>query len=131
MGISFSKSFLKYELIKPENLHLITRNKEKIEEISTECPGSKVSCFEELKEIAADLVIVAVKPQDFAFVAENIPFQFSENQMLLSIMAGIKIEKIQKIFYHQKVVRAMPNSPTLLGMGITGIPLQREFLFKI
>jgi pyrroline-5-carboxylate reductase len=40
--------------------------------------------------------------------------------MLLSIMAGIKIEKIQKYFSHQKVVRAMPNSPTLLGMGITG-----------
>ena len=33
MGISFSKSFLKYELIKPENLHLITRKKEKTQKI--------------------------------------------------------------------------------------------------
>lgn len=120
MGLSFSKSFLKYELIKSENLHLITRKPEKIEKISKEFPGAEVSCFQDLKEVNADLVIIAVKPQDFQFVAENIAFRFNEDQMLLSIMAGIKIEKIQKYFNHQKVVRAMPNSPTLLGMGITG-----------
>ncbi len=130
MGISFSKSFLKYELIKAENLHLITRKKDKIEKISKEFPGSKVSCFEELKEIAADLVILAVKPQDFAFVVENISVQFNENQMLLSIMAGIKIQKIQKLFNHQKVVRAMPNSPTLLGMGITGYTAAEGISFQ-
>ena len=130
MGISFSKSFLKYELIKAENLHLITRKKDKIEKISKEFPGSNVSCFEELKEIAADLVILAVKPQDFAFVVENISVQFNENQMLLSIMAGIKIQKIQKLFNHQKVVRAMPNSPTLLGMGITGYTAAEGISFQ-
>lgn len=120
MGISFSKSFLKYELIKPQNLHLITRKKEKIHKISEEFPGAVVSSFDEIQNLEADLVIIAVKPQDFQFVAENLPFQFNENQMLLSIMAGIKIEKIQNLFNHKKVVRAMPNSPTLLGMGITG-----------
>ena len=120
MGLSFSKSFLKYELIKPENLHLITRKKEKVAKISKQFPGSKVSAFEEVKEIEADLIIIAVKPQDFQFVVEHISFGFKENQMVLSIMAGIKIEKIQQLLDHKKVVRAMPNSPTLLGMGITG-----------
>lgn len=120
MGISFSKSFLKYELIKPENLHLITRKKENIEKIANEFPGAKIWSFDEINSIDSDLVIIAVKPQDFQYVAENLPVKFSEKQMLLSVMAGVKIEKIQKIFNHKKVVRAMPNSPTLLGMGITG-----------
>ena len=120
MGISFSKSFLKYELIKPENLHLITRKKEKIQKISEEFRGSKVSVFDEISDIDADLIIIAVKPQDFQFVAENLSFRFKENQMMLSIMAGIKIEKIQQLLHHKKVVRSMPNSPTLLGMGIAG-----------
>lgn len=120
MGLSFSKSFLKFELIQPENLHLITRKKEKIQKISKQFPGSKVSCFVDVSTIDADLVIIAVKPQDFQFVAENLPFQLNENQMVLSIMAGISIEKIQHLLNHKKVVRAMPNSPTVLGMGITG-----------
>lgn len=120
MGLSFSKSFLNFELIQPENLHLVTRKKENIQKISKQFPGAKVSCFADVSSIDADLVIIAVKPQDFQFVAENLPFQLTENQMVLSIMAGISIEKIQHLLNHQKVVRAMPNSPTVLGMGITG-----------
>ncbi|WP_265129563.1 pyrroline-5-carboxylate reductase [Chryseobacterium oranimense] len=120
MGLSFSKSFLKYELIKPENLHLITRNQSKISKIAEEFPKSVISTFEETSDLDADLIIVAVKPQDFQHVAQNFRFTLKENQMVLSIMAGIKIEKIQKLLNHPLVVRAMPNSPTLLGMGITG-----------
>lgn len=120
MGLSFSKSFLKYELIKPENLHLITRNHSKVRKISEEFPKSKVSLFEDLNAIDSDLIIIAVKPQDFQKTAENIKFSLKENQMVLSIMAGIKIAKIQTLLNHKLVVRAMPNSPTLLGMGITG-----------
>jgi pyrroline-5-carboxylate reductase len=120
MGLSFSKSFLKYELIKPENLHLITRNESKFAKISEEFPNSKISTFQDVKDLDADLVIVAVKPQDFQNVVDNIQFSLKKDQMVLSIMAGIKIEKIQKLLNHPMVVRAMPNSPTLLGMGITG-----------
>lgn len=53
-------------------------------------------------------------------MAENLSFQLNEDQMVLSIMAGISIEKIQHLLNHKKVVRAMPNSPSVLGMGITG-----------
>lgn len=120
MGLSFSKSFLKYELIKPENLHLITRSQSKILKIKEEFPKSEVSVFEEVKNLDADLIIIAVKPQDFQKTAESFQFSLNENQMILSIMAGIKIEKIQESLNHKFVIRAMPNSPTLLGMGITG-----------
>lgn len=120
MGLSFSKSFLKYDLIKPESLHLITRNQSKLTKITEEFPHSRISIFDDIKELDADLIILAVKPQDFQNVAENFSFTLKENQMVLSIMAGIKIAKIQKLLNHPLVVRAMPNSPTLLGMGITG-----------
>ena len=120
MGISFSRSFLKYELIKPKNLHLITRSDHKKTKLADSFPDSEISTFEEIKNLEADLIIIAVKPQDFAFVAENLPFNIPEKSLVLSIMAGISIEKIQNLLDHKFVVRAMPNSPTLLGMGITG-----------
>jgi pyrroline-5-carboxylate reductase len=93
----FSKSFLKYELIKPEHLHLIIRSQEKISKIAEEFPKSTVSTFDEVNELDADLIIIAVKPQDFQTVAQNIRFTLKENQMILSIMAGINIEKIQNL----------------------------------
>lgn len=130
MGLSFSKSFLKYELIKPESLHLIIRNTSGVSKISEEFPKSKISAFEDVKELDADLIIISVKPQDFQNVAENFQFVLKENQMVLSIMAGIKIEKIQKLLHHPFIVRAMPNSPALLGMGITGYTAAQGISFS-
>ena len=78
MGLSFSKSFLKYELIKPEDLHLITRNESKIQKITEEFPKSEISIFENVSELDADLIIVAVKPQDFRHAAENFKFKLNE-----------------------------------------------------
>lgn len=130
MGVSFAKSFLKYELIKPENLQLITRKKSNIPRLTEEFPGSKISVFYEDVIIDSDLVIIAVKPQDFQLLMENFSFQCKEDQMILSIMAGIKIKQIQKFINHKKVVRAMPNSPTLLGMGITGYSVAEGISFN-
>jgi len=120
MGLSFSKSFFKYELIKPENLLLITRHTERKEEIRSLFPHSEIASFSEIEVLNADLIIISVKPQDFSFVAANLPFKIKEETLVLSIMAGISIEKIQTALHHKLVVRAMPNSPTLIGMGITG-----------
>jgi pyrroline-5-carboxylate reductase len=50
-----------------------------------------------VNELDADLIIIAVKPQDFQTVAQNFRFTLKENQMVLSIMAGINIEKIQNL----------------------------------
>ena len=130
MGRSFSKSFMKFELIKPQELHLITRNETKKAEIEKEFPNAQVSSFKELKSLDADLIILAVKPQDFGFVVENLPFEIPEKSMVLSIMAGISIEKIQTALQHKMVVRAMPNSPTLLGMGITGYTAAKGIKFN-
>lgn len=130
MGVSFAKSFLKYELIKPEHLQLITRKKSNIPRLTEEFPGSKISVFYEDVIIDSDLVIIAVKPQDFQLLMENFSFQCKEDQMILSIMAGIKIKQIQKFINHKKVVRAMPNSPTLLGMGITGYSVAEGISFN-
>ena len=130
MGVAFSRSFLKYELVKPQNLQLIIRSEEKIGKIKKEFPELKVSFFDEANIDDADLIIISVKPQDFPFVAQNLPFKFREEQIILSIMAGVKIEKIQDLLQHKNVVRAMPNSPTLIGMGITGYTAAEGITFN-
>lgn len=120
MGLSFSRSFIKYELIKPKNLQLILRNEVKKPKILEQFPEANICIFNEIETLEADLLIIAVKPQDFNSVAEQLSFKIPEKCLILSIMAGISIKKLQNALQHPLVVRAMPNSPTLLGMGITG-----------
>jgi len=59
----------------------------------------------------ADIVLIAVRPQDIVKVAQNIKNDLSESTIIISICAGIKMEKLENIFGSQhKFVRVMPNT---------------------
>ncbi len=69
---------------------------------------------------AASMVVWAVKPQYFQAAA--LPCEPHVNRALhLSVMAGIRSESIARAARTQRVVRAMPNTPALIGQGISGL----------
>lgn len=71
----------------------------------------------------ADQVLLAVKPQVFPVVASQLSHG-SENQVLISIMAGLSCEKIGSLIGRPcRIVRVMPNTPALVGQGMAGIAL--------
>ena len=67
----------------------------------------------------ADIIILSVKPQDFPVVGKQIAPYVQQEQLILSIMAGIKISSIYEAIGATKIVRAMPNLPAQIGMGMT------------
>ncbi len=68
----------------------------------------------------ADLVVWAVKPQSFVQAAlECAPWVGAA--LHLSVMAGIRIAAISQALRTERVVRAMPNTPALIGQGISGM----------
>ena len=71
-----------------------------------------------LKE--AEVVLIAVKPQQSEELFKQIKSFVNENQIFISVMAGVKIKKIQEALAVTKIVRAMPNMPSRLGKGMTG-----------
>lgn len=81
----------------------------------------------------SDVVVLAVKPQQMrGVVAQLLPH--ISTQLILSIAAGIRMTDLQRwLGGHDAIVRTMPNTPALIGMGITGMvpglgvsPRQRE-----
>ena len=69
---------------------------------------------------AADLVVWAVKPQLFAEAAAPCCAHVA-GALHLSVMAGIRSDAIAAATGTERVVRAMPNTPALIGMGIAGL----------
>jgi pyrroline-5-carboxylate reductase len=67
----------------------------------------------------ADILLVAVKPFHAKDVFKEIQALTNENQLIISVMAGVKISTIQKGLNTKKVVRSMPNLPAMIGMGMT------------
>jgi pyrroline-5-carboxylate reductase len=125
MGMAFAKSFLQYNLVSKENLLLIEKSQERGQILRSEKQGVVVDTIGP-KVGEYDLVILSVKPQDFASAAESLREVIQHNQLVLSIMAGISIAQIQQWLNHSLVVRAMPNTPAMLGMGMTAFAAAPE-----
>lgn len=129
MGMAFARSFLQYDLVKKDNLLLIEKNQERSEALQSAREGVVVSTINgQIGDY--DLVILSVKPQDFTSISEDLKQVLKHDQVVLSIMAGITIERIQNELNHQLVVRAMPNTPAMLGMGITGFTAAEGISFS-
>ena len=71
----------------------------------------------------AEILVLAVKPQHLKSVLEEIAPDFQDNTLVLTIAAGITTFQIKRWLGkpHTKIIRAMPNTPALLGHGITGL----------
>jgi pyrroline-5-carboxylate reductase len=118
MGMAFANSFIQYNLVQKEDLLLIEKNQERGAVLQEQKAGVVVDTISE-KIAAVDLVILSVKPQDYPSVAIELKSYIQSNQVILSIMAGIPMAQIQSSLSHDLVIRAMPNTPALLGMGMT------------
>ncbi|HZK43231.1 MAG TPA: pyrroline-5-carboxylate reductase [Syntrophomonadaceae bacterium] len=70
----------------------------------------------------SDVIILAVKPNEIENILKKNLDYFDENKLIISIAAGIKIATIENLFNSKfPVVRAMPNTPALIGEGVTAI----------
>lgn len=70
----------------------------------------------------ADVLILAVKPQFFQTVIEEISDRLREDTLVISIAAGKTLDWIEQAFHKEiKLVRCMPNTPALAGAGCTGV----------
>ncbi|MFW6055930.1 MAG: pyrroline-5-carboxylate reductase [Chloroflexota bacterium] len=66
----------------------------------------------------AELIVLAVKPQDLDNAARQVG-ALSPDQLVLSILAGVKLERLQRSLAHDAIVRAMPNTPARIGRSMT------------
>jgi pyrroline-5-carboxylate reductase len=69
----------------------------------------------------ADVVVVAVKPGDVEATLETALPALGAGTLVLSIAAGVTIARIEAFVPERPVVRAMPNTPALVGLGASAI----------
>ena len=67
----------------------------------------------------ASIVVLAIKPQIFDYVAPLLKGKIASDALVISIMAGIPMATLCTGLNHQRVVRTMPNTPAQVNMGAT------------
>ena len=71
--------------------------------------------------VQADILFLAVKPVYFPEVTAEIKDILRPGQIIVSIAAGRSIEWLEKALGERKIVRTMPNTPALVGEGMTAV----------
>ena len=125
MGLAYAESIAKSEHLKKGDLLISDNAPAKTQELR------KKSHFEVYDDIAdcaplADIIFIAVKPYHIEELFGKLKKHMVEDQIVISIMAGVTIKTIQDHLNIKKVVRAMPNLPAQVGKGLTSFTASDE-----
>jgi len=121
MGGAITRGIVEKNVFLPSNVVIYDVDAEKSANLSQNL-GIKTLGLEEAVT-CADLVLIAVKPQDANSLLSDIVTHI-KSKTVISVMAGVKIDFIKNVLGDNvPVIRAMPNIAALIGEGITAIAL--------
>jgi pyrroline-5-carboxylate reductase len=121
IGTILLQAMLREGLLSPSRIHATVTHPEKAAVLSKEL-GIDVSTDNAAAVRNADIVILAVKPQTVGSVLTGLRDVLRSNQLLISVAASVPTAYMEeRLAAKVPVVRAMPNTPSMLGVGMTGI----------
>ncbi len=118
MGCAIANGILLSEMMNPADLIMVRRNIDKLADFALR--GCKVSSdiVEACKK--SDAVMLGVKPQMFGDIMKEIS-PYIEDKLVISIAAGVTVETMEKALLGARIVRVMPNTPLMVGRGVSAI----------
>ncbi|HUS04016.1 MAG TPA: pyrroline-5-carboxylate reductase, partial [Dehalococcoidia bacterium] len=117
MGEAIVRCLLSKDIAKPADVVISDVSQSRRELLSREYGVSTLADNRKAIE-GADLIILAVKPQDLAQAVEEIKNP-APQQLVLSIVAGASLSTLQHGLKHTCIIRAMPNMPAQISEGMT------------
>ncbi len=111
------------KLAAPTQIHVIDLNPDSLQNLVTRYGVSTSLGMEQADSHlrSADLIVLAVKPQQLHTVAASLS-PYIQSQIVLSVAAGIRAADLSRwLGGYQKIVRAMPNTPAMIGLGMSGL----------
>ena len=118
MGEAMVKGLLRGEMVKPDQITASHPRPERCAELE-ERYGINTVTDNAAAVRDASMVVIAVKPQYFDEVADELREAVSAASLVVTIVAGIKIRHVEERLGTPAVVRVMPNTPGQIGKGIS------------
>jgi pyrroline-5-carboxylate reductase len=121
LGGILLRAYLKQNLFDPKNVTATVKHPEKASTLAKEL---SVSVTTENKKAVhgADIILLGVKPQVVGEVLKEIAPELSEKTLVISVAASVPTNYIEQHAGSKvPVIRAMPNTPSTVGCGMTGI----------
>ncbi|MBK1829673.1 pyrroline-5-carboxylate reductase [Verrucomicrobiaceae bacterium R5-34] len=121
MGGALIEGAITAGLVASSDVLLSSRSKESAQTLADKC-GAVVA--ENNSQVAreSDLVLLGCKPYQIIDILNEISAELPGDTCLVSVAAGITLQSMEGASPEgTRIIRAMPNTPSLIGMGATGI----------
>jgi pyrroline-5-carboxylate reductase len=118
MGLTYAEGMAESPLLSKHKLRIFDTDPKKIKSLRKK---SQFNVFDNLADClpTADIVFIAVKPYHSDGLFEKMKPQLNNQQLFVSLMAGVTIDTIKEKLDTEKVIRTMPNLPAQVGKGVT------------
>lgn len=113
------KALIDQKVVNPTHVFASNRSPGKLQK-AVDLWGVQSMATNEQVVDAADIVVIAVKPQDFAAAVDPIASAFRDKQVVVSLAAGVTLRTLSKKLPQCRIVRAIPNLPAIIQRGVIG-----------
>ena len=126
MGLTYATAIARSGILKKEDLMIYDKSTEVIDRLSKD--KENYTAYDNLEDTlpVSDIIMVAVKPYHNENLMTEMKELMNDQQLVISIMAGVTIDTLQEGLGIRKVVRAMPNLPAQVGKGMTSYMAANE-----
>ncbi len=121
IGSILLQAMLREGLLAPKHVRATVNHADKTDKLSQEF-GIEVGTDNAAAVRGADIILVALKPQQIGTVLTSLRDEIKPNQLLISVAASVPTAYMEeRLAAKVPIIRAMPNTPSMLGSGMTGI----------
>ncbi|MCE3010962.1 MAG: pyrroline-5-carboxylate reductase [Proteobacteria bacterium] len=113
------KGLIENKVVEPTQIYGCNRSPGKLQKTVETFRINSCSNAEDLIE-TCDIVVLAMKPQDLPGAIDPLAASFNENQIVISLAAGITLRMLEKKLSQTRIIRLMPNTPSLISRGVIG-----------
>jgi len=127
MATALARGFIRAEMIPAASIVASDPSDEARQSFAAEVPGARVTPDNAQAATQADVVVLAIKPQQMTQALAEIRGTVLSGTLVVSIAAGVTLERLAAgLPDGQRIVRVMPNTPCLIGKGASGYSLGRH-----
>ena len=125
MGLTYAEGMANSPFLNKRKLMIFDVSPQKTEALST---MAQFDAYDSIEECVpqADVIFIAVKPYHSQSLFDSIKPFINQDQLFVSLMAGVTINTIQEGLGVKKVIRTMPNLPAKVGKGVTSFTESKE-----
>ena len=118
MASAIVNGVIKSNIVSENQIILFDKNSEQYKRFPSKC--NTANSVQKICEFA-NYIFLSVKPQNIKEILCELKDADINNKVFVSICAGITIESIEKELKGTKIIRTMPNTPLLIGQGVTAL----------